>query len=403
VGLLFVLMWTSWQVLIGFREVREFGIIARFGGILFQIFVLVQLTLMLFFAPLAAATAVAHEKDRRTFVLLLMTDLSDTEIVLGKLAASLLQIGTFLATAMPVFFLCMLLGGVSPGQILDVLGVTAAAGLAGGALGLLVALGRDRTFQSLALTVLLMVLLLAGVEALGFALPGARLLGVPLASALNPYRAVFEVIDPTHGTPGELARPSLIFSAIALGLAVALLVFGVFMLRVWNPGRNEPREQREGEGEAETIETLIEVDEVDEPALVGAAVVEDAREGFAEARSAPAEGPFGPGAGRGDHRPARAAADPSAHRRGRQAIPPSLEQSHPLARAEDPRLRDQAVDHQGGLCPGLRPGGRLLLPQSRLRDEPVGWDPRADPAPPGRAQPRARQRAGRDGADQRAR
>src|ERR1700730_6133477 len=132
VGLLFVLMWTAWQVLIGFREVGEFGIIARFGGMLFQIFVLVQLTLMLFFAPLAAATAVAHEKDRRTFVLLLMTDLSDTEIVLGKLAASLLQIGTFLATAMPVFFLCMLLGGVSPGQILDVQGVTAAAGLAAG-------------------------------------------------------------------------------------------------------------------------------------------------------------------------------------------------------------------------------------------------------------------------------
>jgi ABC-type transport system involved in multi-copper enzyme maturation permease subunit len=310
VGLLFVLMWTSWQVLIGFREVREFGVIARFGGILFQIFVLVQLTLMLFFAPLAAATAVAHEKDRRTFVLLLMTDLSDTEIVLGKLAASLLQIGTFLATAMPVFFLCMLLGGVSPGQILDVLGVTAAAGLAGGALGLLVALGRDRTFQSLALTVLLMVLLLAGVEALGFALPGARLLGVPLASALNPYRAVFEVIDPTHGTPGELARPSLVFSAIALGLAVVLLVFGVFMLRVWNPGRNEPREQREGEGEADTIETLIEVDEVDEPALVGAALVEDAREGFAAARPDPLRrrgrsGPEPAGATTGLHVPRR--------------------------------------------------------------------------------------------------
>src|SRR3954471_16986769 len=59
VGLLFVLMWTAWQVLIGFRQVQEFGIIARFGGMLFQIFVFVQLTLILFFAPLAAATAVA--------------------------------------------------------------------------------------------------------------------------------------------------------------------------------------------------------------------------------------------------------------------------------------------------------------------------------------------------------
>src|SRR4051794_17435969 len=238
-------MWTAWQVLIGFREVQEFGVIARFGGMLFEIFVLVQLTLMLFFAPLAAATAVAHEKDRRTFVLLLMTDLSDTEIVLGKLAASLIQIVTFLAAAAPVFFLCMLLGGVAPEQILDALGVTAAAGLAGGALGLLVALWRDRTFQSLALTVLLMVLALAGVETLGVAFPGAHVLGVPLATALNPYRAVLAIIDPAHVNIGDLNRPSLAFIGLSLAMAVALLIFGVLMLRIWNPGRNEPREQRE--------------------------------------------------------------------------------------------------------------------------------------------------------------
>jgi hypothetical protein len=269
VGLLFILMWTAWQVLIGFREVHEFGLIARFGGILFQIFVLVQLTLMLFFAPLAAATAVAHEKDRRTFVLLLMTDLSDLEIVLGKLTASLLQIGTLLATAVPVFFLTMLLGSIAPGQVVEVLGVTAAAGLAGGALGLLVALGRDRTFQSLALTVLLMVLALASVEALGFALPGVRLNGVPLTSALNPYRTIFAVIVPASGSVGVLAHPSLIFILIALAIALVLLTIGVVKLRAWNSGKNESREPRESE-EA-LIETLIEVNEVAEPTLVGAA------------------------------------------------------------------------------------------------------------------------------------
>ena len=44
VGLLFVLMWTAWQSLIGWREVGEVGLIARFGGILFALFVLVQLS-----------------------------------------------------------------------------------------------------------------------------------------------------------------------------------------------------------------------------------------------------------------------------------------------------------------------------------------------------------------------
>ncbi len=201
VGLLFILMWTAWQSLIGWRIVREFGVLARFGGVLFYGFVLIQLTLILFFAPLAAATAVAHEKDRRTFVLLLMTDLSDLEIVLGKLTASLLQIGTLLAAAAPVFFLCMLLGGVGADQILDVLGVTAAAGLAGGALGLVVALWRDRTFQSLALTVLLVVLTLVGVEAVAYAFPGLRLLGVPAGRRPRPVPG-----GPGGDLPGPGAR-----------------------------------------------------------------------------------------------------------------------------------------------------------------------------------------------------
>ena len=270
VGLLFVLMWTAWQSLIGWNEITEVGVVAFFGGILFRLFVLVQLALMLFFAPLAAATSIAHEKDRRTFVLLLMTDLRNVEIILGKLVASLLQIVTLLLSGAPVLFLCMLLGGVSAGQVLDVLGITAAAGVAGGALGMLVALGRDRTFQSLALTVLLLVLTLVGVEALGYLLPGVALFGVPLAQAFDPFRTVVTVTDPSPSAVAPLVRPSLVFIALALGLATVLIAAGIVMLRIWNPGRNEPREQRESE-EVEGGEQLVEIAEIPEPALASAA------------------------------------------------------------------------------------------------------------------------------------
>jgi ABC-type Na+ efflux pump permease subunit len=271
VGLLFILMWTAWQSQVGLTEVSEVGIIAYFGHLLFRLFVLFQLTLMMFFAPLSSATAVAHEKDRRTFVLLLMTDLRDVEIILGKLAASLLQILTLLATSAPVFFLCMLMGGVAPGQILDVMGVTAAAGLLGGSLGLLVALGRDRTFQSLALTVLTLVLTLAGVEALSFAFPNLTLFRVPIAQALDPFRTVLTIVDPV-GLSSTFVRPAIVFMIASSLISVFLLGFGTIMLRIWNPGRNEPREHREGEeAEAEVVETLIEVEEgaVLEPVAIG--------------------------------------------------------------------------------------------------------------------------------------
>ena len=105
---MFILMWTAWQAFVGWQDVGEVGTLARFGGVLYFIFAMLQLTLMLFFAPLGAATAVAHEKDRRTFVLLMMTDLSDLEIVLGKLLASFLLIVTVLAAGIPVLSVCAL-------------------------------------------------------------------------------------------------------------------------------------------------------------------------------------------------------------------------------------------------------------------------------------------------------
>jgi ABC-type transport system involved in multi-copper enzyme maturation permease subunit len=257
---MFVLMWTAWQSLIGWREVRDFGTLARFGSILYLLFALLQLTLLLFFAPLSAATAVSHEKDRRTFQLLLMTDLSDLEIVLGKLVASFLLILTVLVAGLPVLALCGLLGGISPGQIANLFAVTAASGLSGGALGLLIALWRDRTFQSVSLTILMVVLSVVAVEAVAFLVPDLRLLGVPIVEALNPYRATLAVLYPSADQASAWRTSSFVYIALRLAFAAALIAFGTWKLRAWNPGKSEPREERE-----ETTEEIVEeVDEVEE-------------------------------------------------------------------------------------------------------------------------------------------
>ena len=224
IAVLFVLMWTAWQSIIGWEGRRDIGVLARFGRILFQFFVYIQLLLMLFHASLSAATAIAHEKDRRTFVLLMMTDLSDLEIILGKLTASLLQVFTFLAAGAPVLFICLLLGGTSPAQVLEVLAITASAGVVAGSIGLIVALWRDRTFQSLALTVLAAALLLSGVELAGYMFPNAKIAGVGLSEALNPFRAAPAVLNPSSYASG---RASLVFSVMALAFAAALNLLSV--------------------------------------------------------------------------------------------------------------------------------------------------------------------------------
>ncbi|MBW3539527.1 MAG: ABC transporter permease, partial [Planctomycetes bacterium] len=61
VALLFVLMYTVMQVTFGWQTVRLPGDVARYAGLVFQIFAFLQLTLALFFALLFAAGNVAQE------------------------------------------------------------------------------------------------------------------------------------------------------------------------------------------------------------------------------------------------------------------------------------------------------------------------------------------------------
>jgi hypothetical protein len=272
-GFLFIVMWTAWQSLIGWRAVNEFGVLARFGSFIYTLFALLQLTLTLFFAPIFAAASVAYEKDRRTFVLLLMTDLSDLEVVLGKLLAGLMNILAMLAAGTGLLSVCMLLGGISFGQVLTLFAVTASSGVAGGAMGTLVALWRDRTFQSISLTILMVVLSVAGVEALNLAFPTATVGGLPLVEILSPPRAIRAVLyPPSNELSSIIGATSLTYIIVRLTFAGVLVAVGTKMLRVWNPGSSEPREQRE-EAEAEVIESLYEVEDaaIEAPVAVAAA------------------------------------------------------------------------------------------------------------------------------------
>src|SRR5205085_12700311 len=96
----------------------------------------------------------------------LMTRLTNHELVLGKLLASLLDVLVMLATAAPIFMLLTLFGGVSPAQVGRVFAVTLATILAAGSLGSTVALARHKTFQSLAMTALVLLICIGAWEAI---------------------------------------------------------------------------------------------------------------------------------------------------------------------------------------------------------------------------------------------
>ncbi|MGC8644175.1 MAG: ABC transporter permease subunit [Isosphaeraceae bacterium] len=270
--LLLILLWTAWQGIIGWQDVREVGVMARFGNVVYSVFAMLQLVIMLFFAPLSTAAAVAYEKDRRTFNLLLMTSLSDLEIVVGKLVAGLLNILIILGASVGLLSICALLGGISFGQVANLFAVTAASGVAGGAMGLLIALWRDRTFQSISLTILMVVFSVAGVELFAVAYPTVEFLGVPVKEILSPIRAMLAVLYPRVIQGGGIIHgSSLVYIGIRLTFAALIVAFGTWKLRKWNPGHNEPREQGD-ETEVEVVEAIHEVKEerTEVPVAVGA-------------------------------------------------------------------------------------------------------------------------------------
>jgi ABC-type Na+ efflux pump permease subunit len=241
-GVLWIIGLTAWQAAVGWHRTPLLGETARFGLLLFQIFSYVLLTLLVFFAALSAASTVAQEKDRRTFVLLLLTDMRDYEIVLGKLLGSLLPISLLLLGSIPILSMLLLLGGVAPEQVVQAILILAATVLASGSLGGLVALWRERTFQSLALSALFIVLYLCLTRVVGF-MPGVpEAVAATIQSWSDPFYALQAVLEARPSVGG--VHPAYGYALTMLLLSVGLNALGVARLRRWNP-RGEPIMQRE--------------------------------------------------------------------------------------------------------------------------------------------------------------
>ena len=237
IAFLLVLMYTIRQATIGFQDTTFSGDIASYSNLVFGVFALLQLTFGMFFATLFTAANIAQEKDRRTLILLLMTDMRSRELTYGKLLASLLVVGVLAAASIPVFCALRLLGGVTWSQVFWVEAIIASTILASGAWGCMVAFWREKTFQTLAISVLGVVLFVAVAEGMVALLGEMSSAGRWFAYA-SPYRALLRILNPLSDTTSGAVSISAIESvSLLLGVAIALSLYTVARLRVWNPSQ----------------------------------------------------------------------------------------------------------------------------------------------------------------------
>ncbi len=92
---------------------------ARLATQFFIAFCWLQIIAVLTVGPALAVGTIATERERCTIEYLFTTDLSNAEIVLGKLAARLCLLGQLLLVGLPILFLFRLLGGI-PAKLLVV-------------------------------------------------------------------------------------------------------------------------------------------------------------------------------------------------------------------------------------------------------------------------------------------
>ncbi|QDT25594.1 ABC transporter permease subunit [Gimesia panareensis] len=260
VAAVFILIFTAGQTILGTQQIQTttIGEFARLGNLIFQMISFLQLLLVMFFTLLFSAGSIAQEKDRGTLILLLMTELKDRELVSGKTQSSLLIVYVLLAASVPVCIFLHLLGGVELAQILWMELICLITVFATGSWAALVAFWREKTFQTLAISVLGMVVFLGVVELLvGLLGPSSALR--PWIAGLDPFRALYEILNPLSLNTGlepisVSAWPSLISLTV---LGVALRVFTVFRLRVWNPSRSVYKATPKAENETEKEAVIV--------------------------------------------------------------------------------------------------------------------------------------------------
>lgn len=202
------------------------------GESFYQAIVLVQMVLVLLAAPAATAGAVCLDKARGTLEHLLVTDLSDAEIFLGKLGARLIPVIAAVACSLPVIAIATLLGGIDPVTLSGAFLVTLGVAIVSCTLAMTLSVWGKKAHEVLMATYLILLLWLLALPLalfLAWNIGGPRMLGSALA--LKVSNPIYVVLAP-YTDPGAVSLGTHVaFLGACLVISAALTVAGVLKVR----------------------------------------------------------------------------------------------------------------------------------------------------------------------------
>jgi ABC-type transport system involved in multi-copper enzyme maturation permease subunit len=132
--------------------------LAYYGRSIYSSIAMIELAMVLLVAPAATAGAVCLDKARGTLDHMLVTDLSNAEIVLGKLGVRLIPVLGLIACVLPVVALASLLGGIDPIALLGSFLTAIGCAFVGCSLAMVLSVYGRKTHEVLMMTYLIVVL-----------------------------------------------------------------------------------------------------------------------------------------------------------------------------------------------------------------------------------------------------
>ena len=224
----------------------------QLGRTFFAFFAVFSVTAMGLIGPVLTATAINSERAAKTLNVLLMTPITATQIVLGKLLSRLLAALTLIGLSLPALAVVRLLGGVELEQMVGAVCVATATAVVGASLGLLLSVVMRRAWAVILVSYFALLLLWLFVPLL-IALVAAGSAWGPNSWLANGMVALSPAINITLLSEGSGLRAGLAWwpgVAVAAGESALFLLLAIALVK--------RTVRREGEPAAREVKAAAE-------------------------------------------------------------------------------------------------------------------------------------------------
>jgi ABC-type transport system involved in multi-copper enzyme maturation permease subunit len=233
IGMMFV--WHHSNRLVRPGQTVSIQRLATYGENLYEAIVSIELSLVILAAPAATAGAVCLDKTRGTLDHMLATDLSNAEIVLGKIGVRLVPVLGLIACVLPLTALTSLLGGIDPLALFGSFMTSIACAALGCSLAMTLSVWGRKTHEVLMITYMMLIFWLISPIVLELVADASGLTRLrnfaPILwgwiACSNPYYLTFA----PYADPGKV-RLTTYLGFLAVCLVLSALLVGLATRRI---------------------------------------------------------------------------------------------------------------------------------------------------------------------------